>query len=241
MQLRYGLGRFAFAVTCAAMFIGLSSGGREGLAAQKIPIGTITPQVRCKADPSQSYAVYLPKGYTSSRVWPVVYGYSPSGTGMEVVQHLRSGAQLYGYIVVGSNNAKNGPWPPIEKAIRHLEKDVRKRFSVDRKRQYACGFSGGARMSFWMANRYKLRGVIACSGGFSGEGTCPKKTRVHALCGVSDPNRPELEDVVKQLGWPHNKKIVFSTFSGGHAWPPDDLLKKALYKMDPQYADSYRP
>ncbi len=208
-------------------------------ATSEIRRGTVTPKVNCSANPAYDYAVFLPKDYTANRTWPIVYGFSPNGAGMEAVNHLRNGAQKYGYIVVGSNNARNGPWPPINKAIKILVEDVERRFPVDPDRRYACGFSGGARMSFTMANKYKMRGIIPCSSGFGEVQACPKRTRVYAFCGTRDGNLAELQDVVRQLGWPHNKKIFLMTFPGGHGWPPEGFLDKALYWMDPKYADNY--
>jgi len=46
-----------------------------GLATQGIPAGTIVDDVKCAADPSQSYALYLPSRYTPDRAWPVLLAF----------------------------------------------------------------------------------------------------------------------------------------------------------------------
>ena len=83
------------------------------------------------------------------------------------VARFKDAAEKYGYIVVGSNNSRNGP-QPLSEIVSDLWADTHARFSIDDQRVYLAGFSGGARVAisvaFWLKDR--VAGVIACGGGF---------------------------------------------------------------------------
>src|SRR5262245_2339531 len=76
--------------------------------AAPLPAGRVVPDVKCAKDTSQSYALYLPSGYTPSRAWPVILGFDPGGRGTTPVERYQAAAEQYGYIVAGSNNSRNG-------------------------------------------------------------------------------------------------------------------------------------
>src|ERR1017187_4838197 len=76
--------------------------------AQDLPHGVIIDDVKCAGDPSQSYALYLPSNYTGLRRWNLLIGFHPAARGRAIVEKYRAAAEQYGYIVVGSNNSRNG-------------------------------------------------------------------------------------------------------------------------------------
>ena len=43
------------------------------LAADLPPLGRISDDVTCVAEPAQSYALYLPSNYSADRTWPFAY------------------------------------------------------------------------------------------------------------------------------------------------------------------------
>ena len=220
---------------CAFIFfVKVSSPAAE----EELPRGQIIELVRCTGSSSQTYTLYLPSYYTEERSWPIIYGFSPGGDGAEPVRLLKSTAEKYGYILAGSNNARNGPWPPIYEATQAVLEDTEARLNLHSDRRYAVGFSGGARMSFAMVNKYpkKFRGVIPCGAGFGEERGCPSHILVYALCGQSDGNMGEMKLVVEKLGYPKDPKIRFEPFDGGHEWPSEWLLDQALLWMDQRYA-----
>jgi len=65
---------------------------------------------------------------------------------------MKDAAERYGYIVLGSNNSRNGPWKPESEAADAMLQDAQKRFAVDLKRIYFAGFSGGARVARSLLN-----------------------------------------------------------------------------------------
>src|SRR5208337_3610840 len=102
--------------------------------AQDLPRGQVIDEVKCTADPSESYALYLPSNYSQDRAWSVIFAFDPRGRGRAPVVQYQAAAEKYGYIVAGSNNSRNGPWNVSLAAAQAMSADVGARFSIDPKR-----------------------------------------------------------------------------------------------------------
>ena len=76
--------------------------------AQAITPGKIVENVRCEKDSSQAYALYLPSHYSTDRTWPLLMAFDPRARGLTAVERFAPAAEKYGWIVVGSNNSRNG-------------------------------------------------------------------------------------------------------------------------------------
>jgi len=183
--------------------------------------------VRC-SDNVHSYAACLPSDYDKRRKCPVLFCFDPGGDGSTAVRKFAFAAEKYGWIVVGSLNARNGPWKPILKAQSAMLKDVKKRYNTDQRKYYAAGFSGGARMSYTIAydNTSNFKGVIACGAGF-GRGQISKKISVYHCVGKTDPGLNEVKKAHAQLE-KKRAKSKLNVFSGGHSYPPDNVIRKAV-------------
>ncbi len=207
--------------------------------------GQIVANVVCATDASQSYALYLPSNYTPERRWPILYAFDPAARGRVAVEVFQEAAEKYGYIVAGSNNSRNGPWEPSLTAIRALWTDTHERFSLDDRRTYATGFSGGARVAVSMAQGLpgEVAGVIACGAGFPlASSQQPSKDTpfvFYATIGIRDFNFSELHALDKtlaSLGLAHRIEV----FKGGHQWAPKELAAEALEWMEIQAMKSGR-
>src|SRR5262245_3615917 len=138
----------------------------QSLQGVDVPRGQVVPDVKCTADASQSYALYLPSSYSPNREWPVILAFDPGGRGRNGVERYQAAAEKYGYIVAGSNNSRNGS-PETGKAVNAMSSDVFSRFNVDTRRIYAAGMSGGARVAFSVAlGSQSIAGVMASSAGY---------------------------------------------------------------------------
>jgi poly(3-hydroxybutyrate) depolymerase len=135
---------------------------------ESLPKGQIIDKVVCTKSPEQSYALYLPSTYDAARKWPILYAFDPGARGKLPVAQFKDAAEKYGWIVVGSNNSRNGSGQSSVDAWNAINNDVAERFSIDERRAYATGFSGGARMALFFAVRCNecLAGVIAGGAGF---------------------------------------------------------------------------
>lgn len=209
--------------------------------AQELTKGQVIDHVACLSDSSQSYALYLPSSYSTDKKWPILYGFDPGGRGNQPVELYREAAEKYGWIVVGSNNSRNGPGIPLNTILQVLWNDTQARFAIDERRVYATGMSGGARVasSFAIALNERMAGVIACAAGFPSSKAPSKETRFAFLgiAGIEDFNFSELyqlDEAFEKLKLPHQ----LLTFEGGHGWPPKPILNEAVEWMELQAINS---
>jgi len=206
-------------------------------AGQDLPRGQIIEKVACRDDTSQTYALYLPSGYTPETQWPILYALDAGARGSLPVQRFKEAAEEYGYILAGSNNSRNGPVKIVQDAVNALIHDTQERFSLNQQRVYLAGFSGGARAAVLvgLAAKGKIAGIVACGAGFPPD-IQPGVLMPFALylaVGDEDFNFPELrelEKTLKGLRVPHE----LETFSGDHEWPPGHVCAHALEWLELQ-------
>ena len=198
---------------------------------QDLPRGQIIDDVKCAADPSQSYSLYLPSSYTPERAWPLLMGFHPGARGRDIVVKYRAAAEKYGYIVAASNNSRNGPWEVSARAVTAMAADLGARFSTKPARLYTTGHSGGARVAVQVALMNPIAGVIASSAGFPNAQVKPRvKFVLFGTAGTTDFNYIEMKALDKTLKSPHRVVI----FEGGHTLPPDDVAMEAIEWMELQ-------
>ncbi|HYO63878.1 MAG TPA: hypothetical protein VER08_09625 [Pyrinomonadaceae bacterium] len=203
----------------------------------ELPRGQLVRQVATAASAAQTYALYLPSNYTPERRWPILYCFDPAARGHLPVERFREAAERFGWVVVGSNNSRNGPVQPSLEATKAMWDDTHARLSIDERRVYAAGFSGGARTAVRLAYlcRNCLAGVVAVGGGFP-VGVEPSREVTFALFGVAgtdDFNFPEmrrLDDTLARLDFARRLEL----FDGGHAWAPASLLAEAVEWLELQ-------
>lgn len=199
--------------------------------------GRLVEKVVCARAPAQSYALYLPSGYARDRVWPILYAFDARARGLVPVERFRDAAERYGYIVAGSNNSRNGPVAIADEALRAMLADTSARFSIDTRRLYFTGFSGGARVAVLAALAVgdRAAGVIGCAGGFP-IGLQPSAGVPFAYfgtAGVDDFNYAEmrqLDETLAKLGIRHRLEV----FDGGHAWLSPEIGMRAIEWMEIQ-------
>ncbi|MGD2090591.1 MAG: hypothetical protein PVH61_30745 [Candidatus Aminicenantes bacterium] len=197
--------------------------------------GTIIEKVVCQADPGQSYALYLPTGYPGDQKWPIIYALDAGARGALPLHHFKLAAEKYGYIIVGSNNARNGPGEPIARAIRAMWLDTQNRFAVDNRRVYTTGFSGGARMAsiFKYTVNHSITGIIGCGAGLNTnlKPEMIKPEIYYGTVGLWDFNYREMMKLDKDFdaaGVIHRILV----FDGDHRWPPQEYCLQALEWME---------
>lgn len=211
--------------------------GRPSLPAEAFPRGRVVETVATLKDSSQTYALYLPSNYTNARRWPVLYCFDPLARGAVPVKLFTDAAERFGWVVVGSNNSRNGPVNDSVKAAYAMFEDTQARIAVDERRVYATGFSGGARQSILIdfLCRHCLAGVIAAGAGYPPERrpAAPVTFALFGAAGADDFNFPEmkaLDATLARLGATHR----FESFDGGHAWPTPELAAAAIEWMELQ-------
>ena len=199
--------------------------------------GTVVPKVVCAGNPQQSYALYLPSSYSSAKRWPIIYVFDPGGRGPIAVEAIRAAAEKYGYIVVASNNSRNGAEAISTEAANSMWHDTAPRFSIDEHRRYFAGMSGGARMATALAISCKgcVAGVVANAAGFP-QGQKPSRALKFAYfagLGNADFNFLEFVELRRELeeSAMHYRVRVFE---GWHGWAPPEVWQEALHWMELQ-------
>lgn len=200
--------------------------------AQDFPRGTIIDDVKCAAEPSQSYALYLPSTYSHDRPWNLLIAFHPAARGRAMVETYQAAAEQYGYIVAGSNTSRNGPWAVSIAAVRAMSADLGQRFPIDAERVYLTGMSGGARVALQVAlDNRSIAGVIASSAGYPDNQ--PRRSLsfpLFATAGSDDFNYLEMRQLDRALTSPHRLAI----FDGGHTLPPVAVALEAVEWMELQ-------
>jgi predicted esterase len=192
--------------------------------------GVILPRVTAMKQPEQSYALYLPSAYSPDKHWPVIYAFDPGARGSVPVELMKEVAERHGFILAGSNNSRNGSWKIEAEAAEAIVKDTHARLSVDDRRVYFAGFSGGARVAAQIAQVCKCAaGVLLNGAGFHPMAFESKDApfSVFAAVGTFDFNYSELvstDDELEKLGYPH----FLRPFEGPHQWAPAGAMEDAL-------------
>jgi hypothetical protein len=206
--------------------------------AQELQRGTPIDSVQCADDSSQTYALYLPFRYSTDRTWNLLLAFHPAARGRLMVEKYQAAAEQYGYIVAASNHSRNGPWAVSMAAAKAMASDVGRRFSIDPRRVYVTGMSGGARVAMGAAlASNSIAGVIASSAGYPD--SHPRTTVpfvVFSTAGTEDFNYIEMRQLDRKLTSPH----LLSVFKGGHTLPPDEVALEAIEWMELQAMQSGR-
>jgi dienelactone hydrolase len=204
---------------------------------QDLPRGQIVDTVECKTDPAQHYALYLPSHYSPARKWSVIFAFDPGARGRAGVERFQTAAEKYGYIVAGSLNSRNGPWEPSLEAAKAMMADVVRRFSIDTKRIYTAGQSGGARVALGIAlESNQIAGVFASSAGFPDEVQKSVPFPIFGKTAVDDFNYLELKALDRVVTTPHRVVVT----EGGHAWMSSETAVEAVGWMEVQAMKSGR-
>jgi predicted esterase len=192
--------------------------------------GVILPKVVALANPEQSYALYLPSAYSPEKRWPIVYAFDPGARGSFPVELMKEAAERYGYILAGSNNSRNGSWKVEAEAAEAIVKDTHARLSIDDRRVYFAGFSGGARVAAQIAQVCNCAaGVLLNGAGFHPLPFTSKDAQfiVFAAVGSYDFNYPELvrtDEELEKLAYAH----FLRPFEGPHQWATANVMDEAL-------------
>jgi len=215
-------------------------------------VGKTIDPVICRSDPSQSYALYIPEKGNQGAL-PVIYLFDPHGAGALPLNKYRSLADVYGFILVGSNNSKNGnDWTVTAGICQHLFDDTKGRLKIDSNRIYTGGFSGGAKVAGYAAlQRPEVKGVIANGAGLpDGTPVGDFNFGFTAIVGEGDMNMTDLVAFSKELDNTRTRHHLI-LFDGKHEWAPVnsmdmafaglqfDAMRRSLIPKDESFIDSY--
>jgi len=199
----------------------------------KIMRGEMIEKVIIQNKPEQSYAAYLPGNYNVQKKIAIIFCFDPLARGKFAVEHFWEAAEKYGFIVVCSNNLRNGlELSELQESAAAFLKDAEERFDVDEKRKYFAGFSGGARLAVGLALSCQgcVAGVIAIGAGFPPGSKPSAKNQFiyYGAAGIDDFNFGEMRGLEKSFSETPSAIYKFQTFAGGHEWMDEKTAEDAL-------------
>jgi dienelactone hydrolase len=205
--------------------------------AEPLVRGKIVERISAEADPTQSYAYYLPANYDPESKWPILFVFDPRERGAFAAELFREPAELYGWIIVSSNNSHSlKSTEHNARALQAMWSDAPRRFSIDRRRIYATGFSGGAIMAWWLGRATNMvAGVIGCGGRMNDPRDLEGVTfDWYGIVGDADYNYTEMRRIEQALAGSTATTSRLEYFSGPHRWPPPPRLREAMDWMEVQ-------
>lgn len=178
--------------------------------------------------PGLTYDLYLPVGYKKTVPFPVIYFFDPQGKGGKPLEMYKSLADKYRFVLIGSNNIRNGiEQGSAEKIALALWKDTHGKLSLVDQRGYLCGFSGGARYAGSLFQHVGAHGVISCSAGFPMLSPIVSPDMIFiGIAGLKDMNSLELRKQERMYDNAVSNAMLY--FDGGHEWPPLETMNEAL-------------
>ncbi len=221
--------------TAVAAFLSLLAGTLTAAepGSVRVSTGVLVEGMSCLADPSQTYTLYLPHGYSAERPWPALLIFDPLGRSRHAAEVFEDAAERWGWILLSSNDTRSdGPWDPNIKALNALWPELHGRYAVDPRRIYAAGLSGGGHVAYLLGRRTGgLAGVIATGSRLVEEELEGTTFAVYSSAGDRDFNYREMRAVdgfVAGQGNPHR----FESFAGLHEWMPPEAAAEAVAWME---------
>ena len=198
--------------------------------------GFIIDTVKCSTGNEQSYALYLPSYYSPAKKYPIVYFFDPAARGRLPVELYHHVAEELGYILVCSNNSKNGSWDIGLNAAEAVLNDSGKKFSLDESRLILSGFSGGSRLAHYIAvisgNFYGVIGVGATQAPMIDQNVLKKQNfKYVGLVGNQDMNYQEHKIFSENLNKVDVSNLLVIS-SQDHQWAPASDFKLALMWLE---------
>jgi predicted esterase len=193
------------------------------------PVGEMVEGIACASDPTQTYTLYLPRGFDAANRWPVLLIFDPRGRSVLAAELFRDAADTYGWILVSSDNTRSdGPMEPNVVALNALWPEVHSRLPARPDRIYAAGFSGGAAVAYVLSrSTHEVAGIIACGGRFLPDDLKGDPVPIFSVAGNTDFNFHEahrVDEFLAAQGNPHRLVI----FDGPHSWMPAPLATEAV-------------
>jgi predicted esterase len=207
--------------------------------------GKITDSIRVKGSATESYQLYLPKSYNSNENSAIIFIYDPAARGTVGIRPFIKAAEKYNYILVCSNDSKNGPYDENFEIANRLFEDVFSKFKTDPKQIYTAGFSGGSRLATTVAVLSNaIQGVIGCGAGFMTNISAIEHPNSFSYIGLVGDEDMNYQEMFRFKDWLKTYAIdnELLTYEDRHSWPPQEQILRALGWLELQaYKKEIRP
>ncbi|WP_282080130.1 hypothetical protein [Aquimarina algiphila] len=202
-----------------------------GNAQDTFEIGKIIDSIKISESTKETFALYLPQSFNHTQPSSVVYIFDPAARGKVGIKPFIKASERYNYILVCSNNTRNGPYERNFDITDRLFDFTFSNFQIRENQVFLAGFSGGSRLASTIAVlTNKIAGVVACGAGFSSNPNhvpSTQKFSYAAICGNEDMNYVEMIKTKRYLQ-NFNFTQTLITYNGNHSWPHEEEILKAF-------------
>jgi hypothetical protein len=198
---------------------------------QLLPKGVIVDSVKIANTDNESYAVYLPKQYKREVPSAIVFIFDPGGRGKVGIEPFVLAAETYKYILVCSNNSKNGPTDVNLEIANRLFESVSTEYNLNPSELYISGFSGGARLASSIAvNSVAFQGVIACGASFNEMDKFSLQDASFSYVGIVGDKDMNYQEMIQNEEWLSKMMVKNTLFVSHqtHTWPSQKEMLRAF-------------
>jgi len=194
--------------------------------------GAVVDSLRINDSISESFAMYLPRNYTSDKIWPVVFVFDNEGRGVNAARLFSSPAEEQGYLLVATNKIfkDDSLINNIEMASRLIE-NISLNFPIDENRTYTAGIKEGALVASALpVVNPKINGVLVVEDIWLNEDFLAENKIKRTIVGYagyksdSYNNLKESFDLYKILAY---SPLIYN-FELEHEWPSVNLISHGL-------------
>jgi predicted esterase len=195
----------------------------------KLERGKILYKIKCLNDSNNTFSLYLPAKYDTSKSWPLILFFDAHARGKLPLKKYQALAEKYQVILMGSNDSKNGLQSEnYDRIINNLLGTGLSSFNIDEKKIIAAGFSGGAKVAASAAMKNeKISSVIGCAAPFDPGHLQSSYFNYAGITGKGDFNFWDMVDLDAAITkTPLKHKLLF--FDGIHEWPDAQTMSEAI-------------
>lgn len=180
--------------------------------------GQVITSVALLNQPTQSFALYIPKSLGDSSTPTAIIFFDPHGDGTMPVNLYKALAEQNQVMLVGSNSSRNGM--DLQQSLRvatNLVNEVTQRLKVQNTNLTLCGFSGGAKVALLSAaENIRIPRVIYC--GAAANITPNHPLNLLGFAGTRDMNYTDVVAFDKSLNASTIKHSLIE-WQGKHEFP----------------------
>ncbi len=197
--------------------------------------GDIINHIPCTDGKAQTFCLYLPHDYDTTKAWPVIYFFDAHARGKLPVTKYKDLAEKYHVILVGSNNSQNGlateTYDHIAQVLFTATQTV---LNISPTNIIAAGFSGGGKVAAMVAMKNSaISSVISCGAGLEMNKLGSSYFNYVSIVGKGDFNYWDMVETDQQLNSTPLKHLLL-TFDGIHEWPDVETMSTAIdFAMNP--------
>tara|TARA_R100000935_G_scaffold44460_1_gene67337 strand:+ start:205 stop:1635 length:1431 start_codon:yes stop_codon:yes gene_type:complete len=194
--------------------------------------GAVKDSVPINDSISESYAIYLPKDYTSGKKWPIVFVFDPDGEGLNVARLFMQALEGQDFIIASSNNIsrKDSLLINLERATR-LFTAILSTFPIDEKAIYSAGLDEGAVVASAMpAIIPALTGVLVVEDVWVNSEFLVQNPNKHTVIGFADNMSNSKYEFREKFRLLNNLKYpaYYYQYEGNGTWPSSNLIAHAM-------------